>query len=472
MKPVEMSAGEVTLRATLPAVPRAGRILLSLLSRLRHGRLEFVTPDDNRFVFKGDIAGQDATLHVHDWSVCADVLKSGDIGFAEAYIASKWETPDLAALLELALQNRDILEAAIRGKWWGKILHRLRHLMRRNTRSNARRNIHAHYDLGNEFYGTWLDKTMTYSSAFFGMDFDLSLKDAQLAKYRRILDCLDVQQGDQILEIGCGWGGFAEVAARERGARVHGITLSEEQWSFCSRRMCQAGLDRQVTTEICDYRDVEGKFDFVVSIEMFEAVGEAFWPSFFTTVRDRLRRGGRALVQTIVIADALFDNYRRSTDFIQQYVFPGGMLPSPSAFAQQVRRAGLQLGNSHFFGLDYAETLARWRESYNAAAASLRKYGFDAPFEHLWNFYLAYCEAGFRAGSINVAQMELINAQINLNADSVPSPCGSGNTSPAGLGHRRNPGSSPSGRGPFALARAAYIRRCFVDPFRLGQHRN
>ena len=405
MKPVEIS-----LRDTLPAVPRAARILLSLLSRLRHGRLVFVAPDGNRFVFEGDLAGHDATLHVRDWSVCTDVLKSGAIGFAEAYMASKWTTPDLAALLELALQNRDVLETAMRGKWWGKILYRLRHLMRRNTKGNARRNIHAHYDLGNDFYRSWLDETMTYSSALFGTQTSLSLKDAQLAKYRRILDCLDVQPGDRILEIGCGWGGFAEVAARERGASVHGITLSEEQWSFCSRRMREGGLDQQVTTEICDYRDVEGQYDFVVSIEMFEAVGEAYWPSYFTAIQERLRRGGRALIQTIVIADELFDYYRRSTDFIQQYVFPGGMLPSPSAFAGQARQAGLQLGESHFFGLDYAETLARWRESYNAAAASLRKYGFDARFERLWNFYLAYCEAGFRAGSINVAQMELINA--------------------------------------------------------------
>ncbi len=422
MRPLQTSAGEVTLRQALPAVPRAGRVLLSLLSRLRHGRLEFVTPEGKCLVFEGDVTGRDATLRVRDWSVCADVLKSGDIGFAEAYMAAKWDTPDLAALLELALQNRDALEMAMRGSWWGKIFYRLRHLMRRNTRGNARRNIHAHYDLGNDFYRAWLDETMTYSSALFGSEFGLSLEDAQLAKYRRILDCLDVQAGDRILEIGCGWGGFAEVAARERGASVHGITLSEEQWTFCSRRMRQAGLDRQVRTEICDYRDVEGQFDFVVSIEMFEAVGEAFWPTYFSAVSDRLRPGGRALIQTIVIADELFENYRRSTDFIQQYVFPGGMLPSLSVFEQQARRVGLQLGEGHLFGLDYAETLSRWRGSYNAAAGSLRKYGFDAHFERLWNFYLAYCEAGFRAGSINVAQMELRKfscansvAQMELN---------------------------------------------------------
>lgn len=404
-----MKTESLSMRARLPAMPRAGRMLLTLLSLLRYGRIEFIAPDGQRFLFQGDISGPNACLKIHDWSVCADVLKSGDIGFAEAYVASKWETDDLPALLELAVRNRDVLEMAMRGKWWGKILYRLRHLMRRNTRANARRNIHAHYDLGNVFYQAWLDRTMTYSSALFGSKTSCSLEEAQIAKYRRILDRLDIQQGDRVLEIGCGWGGFAEVAARERGANVHGITLSQEQWLFCTQRMRQAGLERQVQTELCDYRDVGGQFDFVVSIEMFEAVGEAYWPSYFDAVRQRLRRGGRALIQTIVIADELFDEYRRSTDFIQQYVFPGGMLPSPSAFAEQSRNAGLVLGDSHFFGLDYAQTLARWRERYNGAAASLRAIGFDARFERLWNFYLAYCEAGFRAGSIDVAQMELTN---------------------------------------------------------------
>jgi cyclopropane-fatty-acyl-phospholipid synthase len=404
-----MKSQSLSLRENLPAMPRAGRVLLSLLSRLQYGGIEFIAPDRQRFRFKGGKPGPHASLHIHDWSVCTDVLKSADIGFAEAFVASKWETDDLTALLELAVRNRGVLDRAIRGKWWGKILYRLRHLMRRNTRGNARRNIHAHYDLGNDFYRAWLDETMTYSSALFGSNTSRSLEDAQLAKYRRILDRLGVQKGDRILEIGCGWGGFAEVAARERGAIVHGITLSREQQAFCTERMRRAGLAHQVQTEICDYRDVKGQFDFVVSVEMFEAVGEAYWPSYFATVRERLRPGGRALIQTIVIADELFEEYRRSTDFIQQYVFPGGMLPSPSAFEEQVRRAGLKLADRHFFGLDYAQTLARWRERYNAVALSLRKYGFDMRFERLWNFYLAYCEAGFRAASIDVAQMELIN---------------------------------------------------------------
>ena len=404
-----MKMESLQLRENNSAMPRSGRILLSLLSRLHCGRLEFIDPCGDCFIFKGTYPGPEASLIIRDWSVCADVLTSGDIGFAEAYLAMKWESNDLPALLELAARNRDVLEKAIHGKWWGKVLYRLRHLTRRNTRSNARRNIHAHYDLGNAFYQAWLDKTMTYSSALFGSDSSRSLEQAQLAKYRRILDQLEIQKGDRILEIGCGWGGFAEVAARERGARVHGITLSQEQWSFCTQRMREAGLDGQVQIEICDYRDVKGQFDFIVSIEMFEAVGEAYWPGYFAAVRERLRSGGRALIQTIVIADELFDDYRRSTDFIQQYVFPGGMLPSPSQFREQAKAAGLAVGESHYFGPDYAETLARWRDRYNSVAALLRNYGFDARFERLWNFYLAYCEAGFRAGSIDVAQMELIN---------------------------------------------------------------
>jgi len=402
-----MKPGELSLHHRLPAMPRAGRVLFSVLSRLHIGRLELTAPDGERFTFQGSLPGPEASLRINDWGVCAEVLKSGDIGFAEAFLSARWETSDLVALLELAARNRAVLERAIHGKWWGTFFYRLRHLMRSNTRGNARRNIHAHYDLGNDFYRAWLDETMSYSSALFGEKSGRSLEQAQIAKYRRILDLLGVKKDDRILEIGCGWGGFAEVAARERGALVHGITLSNEQLRFCRQRMQKAGLEHQVEVELCDYRDVAGQFDFVVSIEMLEAVGESYWPSYFATVRDRLRRGGRALIQTIVISDELFESYRHGTDFIQQYVFPGGMLPSPSMFAKQAGDAGLTVGDEYFFGLDYAQTLRRWRERYNQTAASLRKFGFDARFERLWNFYLAYCEAGFRAGSINVAQLEL-----------------------------------------------------------------
>ena len=402
-----MKSAEANLDRQSAGIPRSARILLALLSRLDQGRLELRGPGNERFVFEGRIPGPVATLEINDWSVCSDTLKSGDIGFAEAYVAEKWQTRDLVALLELAVRNRSVLEAAVHGSWWGTLLYRLRHLVRSNTRTRARKNIHAHYDLGNDFYRAWLDETMTYSSALFENEPHRSLGAAQRAKYRRILDVLGVAAGDRILEIGCGWGGFAETAAHERGAKVHGVTLSRAQADFCSGRFRDAGLEQDVRIEIRDYRDSEGQFDFVVSIEMFEAVGEAYWPAFFRTVHDRLRPGGRALVQTIVITDELFAAYRRNTDFIQQYVFPGGMLPSPSAFSQAAAAAGLSVRDEYFFGADYGRTLAHWRERYDIARSTLRQYGFDREFERLWNFYLAYCEAGFRAGSIDVMQVEL-----------------------------------------------------------------
>lgn len=402
-----MKPGELSLGQRVPMMPRAGRILFSLLSRLHCGRIELTTPEGERLVFNGQAPGPDASLSISDWAVCDDILKSGDIGFAEAFLSGRWQTADLSALLEVAARNRAALERALHGKWWGTLLYRLRHLMRSNTRANARRNIHAHYDLGNEFYRAWLDETMSYSSAVFAGREQQSLEQAQVAKYRRILDRLDVRPGDRILEIGCGWGGFAEIAAVERGASVHGITLSNEQLRFCQQRFERAGIDQQVSARICDYRDVKGQFDFVVSIEMLEAVGEAYWADYFGVVRNRLRQGGRALIQSIVIADELFESYRRGTDFIQQYVFPGGMLPSPTEFAIRAEAAGLGVGDRYCFGLDYARTLRMWRERYNHAAPSLRQLGFDDRFERLWNFYLAYCESGFRAGSIDVVQMEL-----------------------------------------------------------------
>ena len=402
-----MKQADLLLDQRAPDVPRSGRMLLSLLSRLQFGRLSLTSPEGERFEFNGKKPGPAASLQLNEWEVCNDIFKKGDIGFAEAYLDHRWETGDLPALLEMAVSNRDALERALRGNWWGKLVYRLRHLMRSNTRGNALRNIHAHYDLGNAFYQAWLDPTMSYSSALFDQSAEQTLEQAQIAKYRRILDLLDVRPGARILEIGCGWGGFAQVAAAERGAHVHGITLSKEQLQFCHERIRRNGLERQITVELCDYRDVDGSFDYVVSIEMLEAVGESYWPGYFSVVRDRLKPGGRALIQTIVIADDLFENYRKSTDFIQQYVFPGGMLPSPGAFARNARAAGLTLGDQHFFGLDYAKTLRIWRERYNRVAPDLRQLGFDERFERLWNFYFAYCEAGFRAGSINVAQMEL-----------------------------------------------------------------
>ena len=350
-----------------------------------------------------------ASLVVHDWGMFAAAMRSGDNGFAESFIAGEWETPDLCALLRVFIANRNALEAVIYGRWWGQLAHRLRHWLNRNTRTNSRKNIHAHYDLGNDFYRLWLDSTMTYSSALFEGDLTRSLADAQSAKYARILRALDVQPGQHILEVGCGWGGFAEHAARA-GCRVTGITISEAQLEYAQRRIAAAGLQDRVELRLQDYRDLEGQFDHVVSIEMFEAVGERYWPGYFGMLRDRLKPGGRALVQSITIAESKFERYRTGTDFIQQYIFPGGMLPSPQRFGEVAAGQGMSVEDMHHFGLDYAETLRRWHQVFDYASPQVREQGFDERFMRTWRFYLAYCEAGFRARATDVVQAVLVHA--------------------------------------------------------------
>ncbi len=402
-----MNQREVSLHRYSPRVPGSGRLMLSLLARLRYGRLNLIVPGGQMFSFSGELPGPDATIHLEDWEVFDDIRRSGDVGFAEAYLDERWRTPDLRALLELVAINRAVLEKLLYGKWWGRLYYRLRHFRRANTRAGAKKNVHSHYDLGNEFYRSWLDGTLTYSAALFEGDPDRTLEQAQIAKYERILQRLGVRAGDHVLEIGCGWGGFAEYAARTRGCRVHGITLSAAQLEFARQRIRAAGLSQLIEFTLTDYRDVQGSFDYVVSIEMFEAVGERFWPAYFSVVRDRLKRNGCALVQTITIADELFAQYRKSTDFIQQYVFPGGMLPCPSVFRKLAARAGLKVRDELSFGIDYAETLKLWRYRYRKVRDDLRPLGFDARFERLWDFYLAYCEVGFRAASTDVMQLEL-----------------------------------------------------------------
>ncbi len=405
-----MNQNDVVRRFSIDATPRSGRLALALLARLRHGRLNLVAPGAQTYSFNGELPGPDAAIHLEDWEVFDEIARSGDIGFAEAYLDGRWQTPDLRALLDLIAVNRAVLEKMLYGKWWGRLYYRLRHLRRSNTRQGVRKNIHAHYDLGNGFYRAWLDRTMTYSAALFEGDLDRTLEQAQVAKYERVLQRLDIGRADHVLEIGCGWGGFAEYASRTRGCRVYGITLSQAQLDFATNRIRDARLSHLVELSLTDYREVQGAFDHVVSIEMFEAVGESFWPAYFSIVRDRLKPGGSALVQTIIIADELFARYRRSTDFIQQYVFPGGMLPSAAVFRKLSARAGLQVRDEFHFGIDYAETLRRWRENYRKVSRDLRTPGFDERFERLWNFYLAYCEVGFRAASTDVMQMELQRA--------------------------------------------------------------
>ena len=296
----------------------------------------------------------------------------------------------------------------IYGTWWGRLAYRIKHLLNRNSRHGSRRNIHAHYDIGNPFYRLWLDETMNYSSALFEGDFERPMADAQLAKVRRALREVEIQPGQRLLEIGCGWGALAEAAAGEFGAHVTGVTLSTEQLEFATERLRRHGLADKSDLRLQDYRDITDEpFDAIASIEMFEAVGREYWDSFFATLRGRLKPGGRACIQTITIRDDLFDRYTRSTDFIQQYIFPGGLLPSTPAFVEQARKAGLEVVNQMAFGADYAETLRRWRVQFLSQDGAVRKLGFDTRFMRIWEFYLAYCEAAFDTGNTNVMQFTL-----------------------------------------------------------------
>ena len=383
--------------------PAQARLMLQLLEKIRHGALRVECPDHSVLLF-GD-GSEPVTLSLKNWEPCIAALKSGDIGFAETYIRGDWHTHELADLLALLIHNRDAIETAIYGTWWGSLIYRLRHLFNRNSRAGSRRNIHAHYDIGNDFYQLWLDPSMTYSSALFTAD-SATLEQAQQAKYARIFDQLQVGSGSSILEIGCGWGGFAELAAR-RGAQVTGLTLSTEQRDYAQQRLLNAGLAPQVELRLQDYRDTEGQFDAIASIEMFEAVGESYWDSYFSCVAQRLKQGGRACIQTITIADELFARYRTGTDFIQQYIFPGGMLPSPSVFRACAARHGLNVVDECASGLDYARTLALWHQRFQEQETAVQAQGFDLGFIRTWAFYLAYCEAGFRAKSIDLYQFTL-----------------------------------------------------------------
>ena len=389
----------LTLRGPLPAA-RATRQVFALLEGLRGGRLEVRLPDGAAAVFGEGDAG--VTLQVHDEAMFDRVLARGDIGLAEAYLDQQWDACDLSALLTLLARNREALRRAVYGAWPSLLLARLRHACRRNSRAGSRRNIMAHYDLGNDFYQQWLDPSMSYSAAWFAHP-DHSLQAAQQAKYQRILQRLHAAPGQHVLEIGCGWGGFARQAL-DSGLAVTGVTLSPAQLAWAIQRAPQAQLRLQ------DYRALDGQFDHVVSIEMFEAVGERWWPEYFRTVARCLKPGGVAMVQSIVIDDALFARYRRGTDFIQQYVFPGGMLPSPSVFQAQAASQGLVLRDAFAFGHDYARTLAAWRVAFEANWPEIARQGFDDTFRRLWRFYLCYCEAGFVSGNIDVMQFELAHA--------------------------------------------------------------
>jgi cyclopropane-fatty-acyl-phospholipid synthase len=391
------------------SAPASARAVFGLLRKLQHGTLDLQLPDGTQLRFGSGAEHEPrGAMRLRNWKVCSAALRSGDIGFAESFIAEDWSTPDLVALLKVFIANRDAVESAIYGSWWGSMLYRAKHLLNRNSRRGSRKNIHAHYDLGNEFYKLWLDETMSYSAAWFDGDPQGDLVQAQWAKVRRALEECRVQPGQRLLEIGCGWGGVAEYAARHFDAHVTGVTLSTEQLGYAQERLRVHGLTHRADLRLQDYRDLsDGPYDAIASIEMFEAVGREYWPGFFDQLRTLLKPGGRACLQSITIRDDLFERYTRSTDFIQQYIFPGGLLPSPQAFREQAERAGLRIVNELRFGADYAETLRRWRLRFLAEDAAVRRLRFDGRFMRIWEFYLAYCEAAFATGNTDVMQFTL-----------------------------------------------------------------
>ncbi|WP_101068009.1 SAM-dependent methyltransferase [Roseovarius salinarum] len=387
-------------------LPRYFAPVFQTARRIRHGRLDFVLPDGRRFRVDGPAPGPVAELHVHDPDCFARLVREGDLGFSEAYLDGAWSTPDLQALMDFITADNDELYAGFPGMALVRAFERLRHWLRSNSRGQARRNIAHHYDLGNEFYRLWLDDTMTYSSAYFETGQE-SLERAQEAKYARLIDQMGVKPGDHVLEIGCGWGGFAEYAARERGLRVTGLTISREQLNYARQRIENSGLSDKVHLKLQDYRDERGHYDGIASIEMFEAVGERYWPTYFDKLRDCLRPGGTATLQVITIEDHRFEAYRKGVDFIQKYIFPGGMLPSPSVLRREVERAGLHVARSVEFGESYSQTLRRWHDTFNAKWDEIARLGFDDRFRRMWNFYLTSCASTFSSGNCDVTQITI-----------------------------------------------------------------
>lgn len=378
--------------------------LLKRLKDIKIGSLRIQTPDNKVYEFQGEIEGHSADINIKDWGVISNLASKGDIGFAEDYSAGKWETSDLIGLLTVSIQNRSILDPFFKADSLRRVLYHLSYFLQKNSISGSKKNIHAHYDLGNEFYKLWLDETMTYSSALFEKPCD-DLAVAQNRKYDRIIDKLDSKSGS-VLEIGCGWGGFADQAmARSNDYEIKGITLSQEQHDFANER-----LRGNASIVLEDYRHQEGQFDHIVSIEMFEAVGEKYWPTYFNKMKSLLRKGGKAVVQTITIEDQSFHRYKNDTDFLRTYIFPGGLLPSPSRFNKEVKKAGLQPAKSFEFGQDYAHTLALWLKSFDDVYHKVIAQGFDDDFVRLWRFYLAGCAAAFKTGYTNVRQVEIEHA--------------------------------------------------------------
>ena len=387
---------------------RQVRFLLAILSNLHCGRLTLTLPDGSQHQFSGAMSGPDSDLTIHTESALRRLLHDGKMGFCEAFMDGEASSQSLPTLIELAVLHDKYLENALKTNIFRQAGLRLFHMLRRNNKPGSAKNIAHHYDIGNSFYQAWLDPTMTYSSAVFDSETD-DLTTAQLNKYKRLAELADIQSGDRVLEIGCGWGGFAKFVSQHIGAHVTGITISQAQLAYAKASLAEAGLQNKVDLKLMDYRDLQGRFDKIVSIEMFEAVGQAYWPVYFDTISRMLKSGGRAVIQSITIDHDAFQSYRDQPDFIQRYIFPGGMLPSMPMLQTPVAQAGLELVAENGYASDYARTLQEWRARFLAAWPSLAGDKFDNRFKRMWELYLAYCEGGFRAGMIDVKQILLMH---------------------------------------------------------------
>ena len=389
-----------------PNLPRYFTQVFAMADRLRKGRVDFILPDGRKFRADGAEPGPVAEVHVHNDDLFARLIRDGDLGFCDAYLEGWWSTPDLQAFMDFVHGDNNEVYDSFPGKNLLQMYEKLRFWLQSNSKRQAKRNISYHYDLGNDFYALWLDDTMTYTSAVFETGQE-SLEKAQTAKYASMVDQMGAQAGDHVLEIGCGWGGFAEYAARERGLRVTGLTISEEQYKFAVDRIEKAGLSDLVTFKLQDYRDERGKYDGIASIEMFEAVGQRYWPTYFSSVKECLKPGKNATLQIITVEDARWDVYNRGVDFIQKYIFPGGMLPSPTVLREEIESAGLQVARSIEFGESYSQTLRRWHETFNEKWDHVANLGFDDRFRRMWNFYLTSCAATFLSGNCDVTQITI-----------------------------------------------------------------
>ena len=392
-------------------LPRYFGRVFDLVGKLNSGRVDFILPDGRRFRAEGSKPGPVAEVTINNPDVFARLVREGDLGFSDAYLDGWWTTPDLQAFMDFIHADNDDMYDEFPGMGLVRAWEKARFWFQSNSKRQALKNISYHYDLGNDFYRLWLDDTMTYSSALFTTSQE-SLENAQVAKYASMIDQMGVKPGDHVLEIGCGWGGFAEYAAKERGLKVTGLTISKEQLEFARKRINNNGLGDKVNLKLQDYRDETGVYDGVASIEMFEAVGEKYWPIYFNKVKQCLKPGKQATLQIITIHDARWEVYRKGVDFIQKYIFPGGMLPSPTVLRQEVAKAGLDVQHSIEFGKSYSQTLRRWFEVFNDQWDTISTMGFDDRFRRMWNFYLTSCAATFESGNCDVTQITLQKPEI------------------------------------------------------------